>query len=58
MIHSAINLRGNPLFASDKNSDIIKYSVVLFIWSKNLDTTLIFDIPPHILMMSVPEILK
>ena len=57
MIDSKINLRGNQLFSA-KKSDIIKYSEVLFTRNKNLDTPLLVEIPPHVPMMPMHEVLK
>ena len=58
IICSTIKLRIYPLFFSAENSEIRKYCVVRFPWSKTVETPLFVGIPPRVLLMSVPEVLK
>ena len=58
IIHLTLKLRGSHLFISAENSKIRKYSAVRFPWIKTVETPLFVGIPPHVLMMSVPKVLK
>ena len=57
-IHKKIQLMGSSLFISAENSEIRKYSVVRFPWSKTAEKPLFVGIPPHVLSMLVPEVMK